>query len=176
MDEKKREAILDFAGTHNLNDLNKALGFDVQKEPKSVLSLLEDAARSQNADDIECALIVLSAAGIFPAAAPVLITILELPWHRKHEDAAHALQILKYPRAVDALYRAALANHDYLAYDEFGSLARKCTWALADIGTPEAFEKLQLLAKCGNSMIEGYAQKRIDAWQKETTRKGIKGS
>ncbi len=176
MDEKQREAILDFAGTHNLSDLNEALGFDIQREPNSVLSLLEDAAGSENPDDIECALIVLSAAGIFADAALLLIALLELPWHRKHEDVAHALQILKDPRAIDALYQGALSKHDYLAYDESHGLARKCTWALADIGTPEAFEKLQLLAKCGNPMIEGHAQQRIDAWQKETTRKGIKGS
>ena len=36
--------------------------------------------------------------------------------------------------SVDALARAALVKHDDLAYDE-SARARKCVWALADIGT-----------------------------------------
>jgi hypothetical protein len=59
-----------------------------------------------------------------------------------------------------------------LHYDEFFNVARKCTWALADIGTPEAHAKLQLLAKNENPMIAQYAQKRLDGWEREMSRKG----
>jgi hypothetical protein len=44
------------------------------------------------------------------------------------------------------------------------ALVRKCTWALADIGTPEAKARLQDLAKSLNAQIAGYAQKRLDRW------------
>jgi hypothetical protein len=56
-------------------------------------------------------------------------------WRPRHEDVATALQKLRNPVAVDALYTAAIARHDYLAYDELFGLARKCAWALADIGS-----------------------------------------
>jgi hypothetical protein len=57
---------------------------------------------------------------------------------------------------VDALERTAHAVHDYLAYDDGFALTRKCTWALADIGTPEAQQALTRLA-CDNSNIASYA-------------------
>ena len=74
---------------------------------------------------------------------------------------------------MEALYRTAFVEHEYRAYDEFFGLARRCTWALADIGTVEAYEKLELLAQCNNPMIAAYAQKRLDSWEEEKTRKGV---
>ena len=63
---------------------------------------------------------------------------------------------------MDILYSTAMRNFDYLDYDEDFGLARKCTWALADIGTPDAWQKLQNLARSQNEIIAGYAQKRLD--------------
>jgi hypothetical protein len=57
-------------------------------------------------------------------------------------------------------------------YDECFGLARKCTWALADIGTPEAHARLEILAKHSNPQIAAYAQKRLDEWDDERPRNG----
>jgi hypothetical protein len=97
-----------------------------------------------------------------------------MPWHTRHEDIARALQRLRDPRTVDALFSAALSRHDYLAYDEFFGLARKCTWALADIGTIEAKRRLEQLAGSENPMIAGYARKRLGRWEEEMDRKGAR--
>ena len=94
-----------------------------------------------------------------------------MPWHERHEDLASALQRIRDPRTVDALFEAASARHAYLEYDEFFGLARKCTWALADIGTPEAKAHLLELARGANTTIAGYAQKRLDNWDEELHRK-----
>jgi len=83
---------------------------------------------------------------------------------------------LRSPAAVDALERTAHAVHGYLAYDDGFALARKCTWALADIGTPEAQQALVRLAACDNSIIASYAQKRLTNWQNEFHRKGHSNS
>jgi hypothetical protein len=50
---------------------------------------------------------------------------------------------------------------DAYEYDEGHALARKCTWALAKIGTREAVDRLRDLACCGDSVIEAYARKRL---------------
>jgi hypothetical protein len=104
--------------------------------------------------------------------AALLASLLVCTNHQWNENLAEALQREKDPTTVDALYDAALTIHDHLHYDEFFNVARKCTWALADIGTPEAHAKLQLLAKNENPMIAQYAQKRLDGWEREMSRKG----
>lgn len=132
---------------------------------------LESAIRARNPELVESA---LSAAfpGLHPIHAPALILLAEDPWHQRHEDVVLALQDLRSPEAVDALERTTFSVHQHLAYDENSGLARKCTWALADIGTPEAREALVRIANCKNPTIAGYAKKRLDNWQKELPRKG----
>lgn len=155
-----------------LQQLNESLGFNIKEQPDKVASVLEDAILSHDAEDVECALSVAGIVDFRPAFMPLLIKILELPWHRSHEEIASWFQYLKAPEPAEALYRAALVQHEYRAWDDNYVLARRCTWALADIGTPEAYEKLQLLAKCDIPMIAGFARKRIRSWHEEKSRKG----
>jgi hypothetical protein len=134
---------------------------------------LVDAIGSKDADAFELAVVSAFRAGVLNAVSDVFVEAILLPWHHSHEDLASALQITKDPAAVEALSKAAPSQHEYLDYDQFFGLARKCTWALADIGTPEAKEKLQTLARSENVTIAGYAQKRLDRWEEELPRKGI---
>jgi hypothetical protein len=142
-------------------------------DPNQVLANLNHALKSRNSDEIDGALLAAFQVGLRHEFVSSFIGLLDLPDHHRHEDIVGGLQELKDPRAVDAIYRAAFVKHKYLAYDEFFGLARKCTWALADIGTEDAFAKLQLLAASDDPVIAGYAQKRIDNWQKEKDRKKI---
>ena len=137
----------------------------------TILQALRGAIESQDADRVEKALGQAFAAGLSPILVPTLIELLGFPWHTRHEDVARALQELKSPAAVPALKRAATTIHPYLNYDEFFGLARKCTWALADIGTLEAKTALQELSEASNPLVAGYAKKRIDNWTQEMGRK-----
>lgn len=111
--------------------------------------------------DVEHALILASHFGLSPSYAGILCALLGEDWHFKHEDIAGALQDLREPSAVGSLYEAALRKFGYLAYDDSTALARKCTWALHDIGTPEAIAKLRLLSECQSEVIRGYAAERL---------------
>jgi hypothetical protein len=136
---------------------------------------LETAFSNKDKDEVECVLMLGYKFGFPEECVPVLCKLLMEDWHIMHEDIVQLFQFdLKDPRAVEPLYRTAFAHFPYLDYDEFSGLARKCTWALADIGTPEAKEKLQELARCENAAIAGYAQERLDHWQDELSRKGKK--
>ena len=130
------------------------------------------AIEARDAERVEFALYGLSGSSLTPECVPMLIELLGKPWHQRHEDVVHTLQELKDPRAVDALYEEAHASYEYLAYDAFYGLARKCTWALADIGTAEAKAKLEALAREDNKLVAGYARKRLDQWGNELDRKG----
>jgi len=113
---------------------------------QQTLEALARAARIADSKSVESSLVEAFRIGFTPEFVPVLIELLEMPWHNRHEDIVSSLQQLKDPRAVDPLYRAAIVTHAYLDYDEFFGLARKCTWALADIGTAEAQARLKSLA------------------------------
>jgi hypothetical protein len=57
----------------------------------------------------------------------------------------------------------ALTKHEYLAYDDSTALAVKCIWALHDIGTADAIEKLKLLADSAAGAIRQNACERLTA-------------
>jgi hypothetical protein len=95
--------------------------------------------------------------------APVLCKLMEEDWHHSYENIASALQNIRAPSTVDCLYRAALRKHDHLAYDNSEALAVKCIWALHDIGTSEAVEKLKLLSQSASAPIRERALKRLSA-------------
>ena len=127
----------------------------------------------ENADDFEKAGSSVFSLGdkIGPEISALLAAALSMFWHTRHEYLALALQRAKDPQTVDALYAAALVNFEYIQYDKNCTLARKCTWALADIGTDAARARLEELARSSNSKICGYARKRLESWQEEIHRK-----
>jgi hypothetical protein len=130
------------------------------------------AIKARDADAFEVAVSAAFASGLPYDLADVFSEALLMPWHPRHEDLVSALQKMKNPASVEALCTAATTHHAYLDYDELFGLARKCTWALADIGTPLARKKLDELATNPNPTIAAYARKRLDHWDEELPRKG----
>jgi hypothetical protein len=90
------------------------------------------------------------------STVPVLCQYLTETWHRQHEDIARLLQGLKDPRSIQPLADAMHIHCDYWI-DGGDAFIRKCAYAIADIGTPEAKAKLQLLAKDSNAIVKKYA-------------------
>lgn len=146
--------------------------FEPTPEQAKAAANLKAAIRLQDAELAEVAF-YSALQNIHPLHVELLILLLEAPWHCRHEDLVQAFQRLRIPASVDALERTAHRTYSYLDYDECFGLARKCTWALADIGTPEAHQALTRLAASENQLIAGYAQKRLTNWQKELHRKGF---
>ncbi|MBK7398395.1 MAG: hypothetical protein IPJ34_19405 [Myxococcales bacterium] len=122
------------------------------------------AVELRDAALFESSLAALCKADLTDDLADTLGEVLTQSWHTVHEDVARALQTLQHPSSVESLFAAAHAQQPYLEYDECFGLARRCTWALADIGTPEARQRLIDLAAGDNAIIAGYAQKRLDHW------------
>lgn len=137
-----------------------------------VFGELNAAVQSGDASAIEIAVTHAYQVGLCREFVPALIALLSQRSHTRHEDIVLALQELKDASAVGALYETALQEYDYLSYDEFHGLARKCTWALADIGTTDAHGRLEALATHLNPQIAAFAQKRLESWEDERHRKG----
>ncbi|MEO9821204.1 MAG: hypothetical protein ABJ370_04750 [Paracoccaceae bacterium] len=133
---------------------------------------LVKAVEQSDPDEFEEALSACSATGKPDGLCELLSEVLLENWHFRHEDVAFQIQQLKCECAVQALVQRASSNPEYLGWDDNHALARKCTWALADIGTTEARHALERLAKSKTGIIRGFAQKRLDNWHLETSRKG----
>lgn len=92
----------------------------------------------------------------------ILNQLLMCDWHMQHENIAMLLQRLKSPSSIEALYETAIKEYEYLEYDEAHALAVKCIWALGDIGTELAKQKLQLLLNSNIPVIKENAQKQLN--------------
>lgn len=82
--------------------------------------------------------------------------------HYQHENIAFLLEYLHSPKLIDCVYDLAIAEFEYMEFDEFFNIARKCTYALGYTNTPKAKEKLELLAKNKNELIREYVIKQLN--------------
>ena len=141
-------------------------------ESSETFDALQKATQQKDPDKFEEALNAYFPMRHSEGLCELLAEVLVENWHFRHEDVALAIQDLKCACAVEALERRASGNPDYLIWDENHALARKCTWALADIGTDDAKQALERLSKSVTSVVRDFAQKRLDNWQLEKPRKG----
>ena len=102
----------------------------------------------------------------------LLCVIFEADWHTRHEDLALSFQFIKNPITAKSLFKMALTILEYDKWNDNFPMQRKCTWALADIGTEEAKNYLHEIEKSPNKTIAYFATKRLVNWHNELRRKG----
>ena len=125
------------------------------------LQLLKDAVDRQDGVDVEMALIVSSAFGVTPDHLDPLVSLVSADWHVKHEDVVVALDRLRSPEAVDALYAATQWVPPYLEFDENLTLARKAIRALAAIPGEEAERALLRLLDSADDVMRRRAEEQL---------------
>lgn len=123
--------------------------------------LLEEVYKSRNSDDVQCVLIVGHAFGFASDHVGVLARLLEADWHVSHEDIVSALDKLRSPEAVNALYRATQWIPEYLSYDDSRALAVKAIWALGKLSGGEAEAALHQLAASNDTVIRDGAEEQL---------------
>jgi hypothetical protein len=175
---EQQKLIIEFIDGDILADeLEQALGTIPLDTPSLLIALMESAIASGKAEEADEAVGIGNGfkndKDFGKRAVPSLLALLEMDGHYNHEGIIGILQRIKDARAVEGIYNASLLYHSYLAHDDTSGLARKCTWALAYIGNEEAYEKLEFLVANPNAHLAGYAQKRLDSWEKEQGRKAF---
>lgn len=111
----------------------------------------------------------------YPRDEEILLLLCEMfesDWHTRHEDMALSFQYVKNPVTIKSLFKVAFSEFEYCNWDDNYPLQRKCTWALADIGTSEAKEYLEQIEQNANETIAAFASKRLKNWDSEFRRKG----
>lgn len=170
MTPEQRDTVIDFAlGKVSPEALVHALGVDLYADPQSTVALLRSEVSAKSPEGVDAALILCVCFGLTPAHVSALVELVTAPWHARHEDVALALEQLCHPDSVEALYEAASETYrtvPSLQHDTGHAFARKCVWALARIGSTEAWEKLELLAQSQDPEVKGYANKRLAGVQR----------
>lgn len=174
MNAEQRKLLVDYLmGRISYGSFLEQSGVDPASEPGFVEVALREAMVAHDAVALDYALsLFFRFEPITVEVALILAELVVQPWHHSHQNIALALQDLRAAETADALAAAALMKPDYLDFDDSHAFARKCTWALADIGTPKARRHLESLSRCVDPEIASYAQRRLDYWHEELDRKG----
>ena len=91
----------------------------------------------------------------------ILCKLSKEEWHGKHEDIVFYFQQLELPSTIDCIYELAISNFEKYRWDDNFALVRKCCYALGDINTPKAKEKLELLLQSDEEMIRKHAMEQL---------------
>jgi HEAT repeat protein len=105
------------------------------------------------------------AAAMAARDAVVLSRYLLEDWHELHEDIVFELGLIGDPSSVGFIAKAVLIPFKHLT--EWGNLhefQRKCAYALARIGTPEARSALQTLAADSDPFLREYGEEGLQKW------------
>jgi hypothetical protein len=115
-----RELVLVPGRTRRISDdvFVAQFGEDPRINRDIVPAELERAFAERSAIDVEYALILAFHFNLSASWAPLLSRLLQENWHTSHEDIASALQDIRDPSTVGALFEAALTRHQYLAFDD----------------------------------------------------------
>jgi len=132
------------------------------KEKEHVHELLLYAISTRDSRNVLAAVIMGNWFGFSDSCVPLLNALLAEDWHISHDDIVLALQVFRDPNSVEALYKAALMCLDYMEYDDTYGIAANCCWALGDINTANADEKLRELTKLENPIIAEYAREQLE--------------
>mgnify|MGYP000902189878 FL=1 len=83
-------------------------------------------------------------------------------FHEEHETIASYFQRFHLPQTIDCIYNLAISNFEKYQWDDNFALVRKCCFALGDINTPKAKEKLESLLQSDEEMIRKHAMEQLE--------------
>ncbi|MCO5358882.1 HEAT repeat domain-containing protein [Acidovorax kalamii] len=96
---------------------------------------------------------------------PIMIQLLILEGHDRHEDIVFDLGLIGDPAAIPAIAKAAETTFQYMVrWQNLHEFQRKCAYALARIGTPESREVLEHLAQHSDPHLREYGLEGLEHW------------
>ena len=99
------------------------------------------------------------------ARVPLLIELLTIDGHERHEDIVFDLGLFGDPAATPAIAEAAEKTFEYMVrWQNIHEFQRKCAYALARIGTPESRAVLEHLAEHADPHLREYGREGLSNW------------
>lgn len=162
MNQKEKSLIADLMANRISKQQLEQL-YPVPLTDEYVIDLLKSSINKKDSEGLIFAIILVYSKELFSdTLLPLLEPILIEDWHQIHEDIAFLLQKLKSPTSAKWLFQAATMTFNYLEYDEFFALSRKCMWTLSAIDTPESKEMIRKLAASDNEVIREHAVEQLE--------------
>ena len=121
------------------------------------------ACQRKNSTEIENLMLSISFFRLYGRSEFIedYIKLAKEEFHEEHEDIARYFQRLHLPQTIDCIYELATSNFEKYRWDDNFALVRKCCFALGDINTPKAKEKLELLLQSDEEMIRKHAMEKL---------------
>lgn len=129
---------------------------------EEAIALLKNSPDTLSADEIEAIFALSGDLAESSEGVEILNLLISLSNHHKHEDIARSLQKAHDPSSIPALVGAVRADFDYLCWDEDKALGRKCMWALAAIGTKEAWSEIGHFSQQDDPVVASWAKEQLD--------------
>ncbi|WP_271565717.1 hypothetical protein [Bradyrhizobium sp. CCBAU 11386] len=137
------------------------------QQDKLAFDLLDDAQRTQNAEELQCALIVGFTFGFCVQHKDILVDLANAGWHHSHEDIVSALENWPSGETVDALFQATQRVPKYLEFDDNRALAVKAIWAIGKVPGALAEARLVELSRSHDSVLRMNAMKQLERRHRE---------
>ncbi len=162
MTHEEQEFILKLSTSEiSQEDFLKKFGASRQEVPLLIERLLRESFKEADEDGIDCALLVGFVFGFGVRHIQILCELSDADGHHSHEDIVSALDELRTPRATDVFFRAIQARHKYLDFDDAHALAVKALYALSNLNTESAREKIRLATHSDVPRIAEQARERL---------------
>ena len=121
------------------------------------------ACQRKNSTEIENLMLSISFFELYDRTEFIedYIKLAKEEFHGEHETIASYFQSFHLPQTIDDIYELAISNFEKYSWDDNFALVRKCCFALGDINTPKAKEKLELLLQSDEEMIREHAMEQL---------------
>lgn len=129
------------------------------KYKSETFPILKETIENRDAHGLSCILAVIYNDGADKDYTDILLSLLDEQWHSSEEDIVEILGLIKDPKSVDKLFEVAVNVPDY---DDMRALAKKCMWALSAINSEDSIEKLRLLQKSSDQIINENASFQLE--------------
>ncbi|BBM57267.1 hypothetical protein JMUB4039_1245 [Leptotrichia trevisanii] len=149
IDLKKLEDLMikNYKKQISFQELQKNFFLNDIERIKYIKSELEKAYVEKNEKNVNILILAIFVFNLYSEDfIDILCKLSKKEWHERHEDIAIYFMEMELPSTVECLYELAISDFEKYRWDDNFALVRKCCFALGDINTPKAKEKLELLA------------------------------
>ena len=147
-------------------ELNSNFSFTDEEKIDMIKEGIKQACYKKNSDEIAYLMYSIWIFDLFPKYLLNFVkSFSELSreeFHEEHETIASYFQRLHLLQTIDCIYELAISNFEKYQWDDNFALVRKCCFALGDINTPKAKEKLELLLQSDEEMIREHAMEQLN--------------
>jgi HEAT repeat protein len=164
MTTKERQLLIDLE-TREITpaDFLQRFPVDVRTNADYVINEIQKAIETKDADEMELVMQLIWFSDDYSKYTNLLNRLLLIPQHRSHQNITKTLQDIKSPTSVPYIRKALESNFDYLEYtfSESDAIAKWFSWALAEIGTPEAIGVIKDFSTSADEGIRNEMQYRL---------------